>query len=176
MAQPSKVESIPLADGWTVKINRNHTPSKYTIIRGRRSMKIDESVSLPQCTERSNLRLIQGVHCLTVPPHVINTLHACGKFSSKYSIPTTDVNAESSKFEKAMTHPRKVIGEVSNSPRRVETRPEAVAGAARGDLYRRCGGNSIKTPLHVTHATHPAQPSPSALPLQPTSTPLHTYV
>lgn len=66
-----KIFQIELFPGWTLDIDTNTMPSRYTLTHGKKSMTFDALVTSDLCTRNYSLRLALGRRQMVVPPEVL---------------------------------------------------------------------------------------------------------
>ncbi len=66
-----KVFQIELAPGWSLDIDTNTVPTRYTLTRGKKSMTFDGNVVKDLITRNYSIRLALGRKQMIVPPEVL---------------------------------------------------------------------------------------------------------
>jgi hypothetical protein len=87
---------IPFGDGWTLIIDRDCTPTTYTLTHGKKSITFDSHVMRKLCSRQYGIRLVKGRKQMNVPAHVLQNFVDYSVFLDWYDPNFLDENIDQS--------------------------------------------------------------------------------
>ena len=75
---------IDLQDGWTLDIDIQNTPTKYTLTHGKKSISFNTNVTMNLCSRNYGIRLVKGRRQMVIPPHILQSFVEYDEFLKWY--------------------------------------------------------------------------------------------